>query len=150
MGTSIFLLLVIILGLLAHSRVIVLASLILILINSLGYRTGFVFLSKYGIEIGLVCLLLSILSSLFLNPESLEQLGSQFINKRGLAALGAGVLATRFNGLGLNLLQENPHLIVSIILGSLLGIVFLGGIPVGPLTAAGLTYLFIYLSELLF
>ena len=150
MGTSIFLLLVIVLGMLAQSRVVVLASLILILFDSLNYRVGFTFLSKYGIEIGLICLLLSILSSMFLTPVNLEDIKSVLISRKGFAALVAGILATRFNGLGLNLLQDNPYLIVGIILGSLLGIVFLGGIPVGPLTAAGLTFIFMYLLEIIF
>ena len=142
MGVSFFLLLVLILGFLARSRVVVLASVFLILISELNGRSLLVYLSKHGIEIGLIFLLASILSSMLLNPLNREQLMSDLLSKKGIAALLGGLLATKFNGLGLNLLADEPQLIAGIILGSLVGISLLGGIPVGPLTAAGLTALF--------
>ena len=37
------------------------------------------------------------------------------------------------------MLKFDPQLIVGLVLGSILGIVFFRGIPVGPLMAAGIT-----------
>ena len=37
------------------------------------------------------------------------------------------------------MLRFDPQLIVGMVVGSILGIVFLRGIPVGPLMAAGIT-----------
>ncbi|RYD02533.1 hypothetical protein N752_24705 [Desulforamulus aquiferis] len=47
------------------------------------------------------------------------------------------------NGEGLTLLKMDPQLIFGMVIGSVFGIVFLGGIPIGPLMAAGLTALFL-------
>ncbi|MFW5985109.1 MAG: DUF441 domain-containing protein [Halanaerobiaceae bacterium] len=150
MGTSFYLLLIIILGFLAQSRVVILASLFLLLISELNNEPLLIFFSKHGIEIGLVFLLIAILSTMILNPLNRNQLQQILISKKGFAALAGGLLATKFNGLGLNLLQDVPQLIGGIIFGSLLGIAFLNGIPVGPLTAAGLTALFLYILEIFF
>ena len=139
MKTSFILLIILTLGFLAHSRVVVFASVFVLLLKKIEVNSIVVFFSERGIEIGLIFLLLSILSSLILNPLDGELLKNTFISRKGIVAIIAGIVATRFNGLGLKLLQRNPQIIIGIIFGSLIGIGFLGGIPVGPLTAAGLT-----------
>ncbi|MDD4666158.1 MAG: DUF441 family protein, partial [Clostridia bacterium] len=58
-------------------------------------------------------------------------------------ALLGGVLATYLNDDGLNLLKNQPELLFALILGSIIGIVFFDGIPVGPLMAAGLAAFFL-------
>ena len=149
MKMSLFLLLVIILGFFAQSRIIIMAGIFLLLFEELKIESILEFLSKHGIEIGLVFLLLAILSSLVLNPLGFEQLKLSLISRKGIVAVTAGMLATRFNGMGLDLLQNNPQLIVGIIIGSLLGIFLIGGVPVGPLTAAGLAALFIEILSMI-
>lgn len=144
---SVFLYIIIILGLLARSRVIVLAGFSLLLIRELGLSGLLEFLSDRGIELGLIFLLMAILAPLLIS--SLERGDSEkvFLNWKSLVAVLAGLLATRFNGMGLKLLQESPQLVIGIITGSLIGIVLFGGIPVGPLMAAGIAALLTGLVE---
>jgi uncharacterized membrane protein (DUF441 family) len=59
-----------------------------------------------------------------------------------------GALATYLNGGGLKLLQIDPEIIFGVVIGSIIGITFFGGIPVGPLMAAGLTALFLNIIAL--
>ena len=141
MNSSIFLISLIILGLLARSRVIVLAALILILLKELKINSSLLFLSKKGIEIGLIFLLLAILAPLILKSVRWQEFKNIMIDYRGVTAIIAGILATQANAMGLELLNELPMLIIGIIIGSLIGIVIFGGIPVGPLMAAGIAAL---------
>ena len=141
MNSGIFLISLITLGFLARSRVIVLAALILILLKELKINPLLLFLSKKGIEIGLVFLLLAILAPLLVKPVRWQELKDLITDYRGVIAIIAGILATQTNGMGLELLNELPLLIIGIIIGSLLGIVIFGGIPVGPLMAAGIAAL---------
>ena len=145
MNNSIFLLIISLLGILSRSRVIVMAGIILLLLNELNVRTLLQFFSNNGIEIGLVFLLLAILSSMILTPLSIDKLKSTLLSRQGIIAVIAGLLATKFNGFGLALLSDSPKLMIGIILGSLIGISFFGGIPVGPLTASGIAALFLKL-----
>ncbi|MFW6269085.1 MAG: DUF441 family protein [Bacillota bacterium] len=149
MEVSLFLLLVLILGLLARARVVVIASVLLLLLNELNLEPLLKAFSNKGIEIGLTFLLLAILSSLIINPLSLDQLKETMLSKEGVIAIAAGLLATKFNGLGLNLLSQSPQIIIGIIIGSLIGISFFNGIPVGPLMAAGLAALALELLGIL-
>ncbi|MFW5998729.1 MAG: DUF441 domain-containing protein [Halanaerobiaceae bacterium] len=141
MEVSYFLLFILALGLMAKTRVVVLASLFLIFLNELDLSPIIKFFSDQGIEIGLIFLLLAILASVMNNPLDWEQLQFTFLTKEGVIAVISGLLATKFNSMGLNLLSQSPQIIIGIILGSLVGIVFFNGIPVGPLMAAGIAAL---------
>jgi len=149
MGNNLLLYFLIILGLLAQSRVIVLAGFSLLLIKELGLTGISDFLSNKGIEIGLVFLLMAILAPMVLVPMNWDELKNSLGGWRGLIAIIAGLLATQFNGMGLKLLDNNPQLIVGIIIGSLIGIVLLGGIPVGPLMAAGIAAVLVELINII-
>jgi len=72
-----------------------------------------------------------------------------FAHWTGWVALIGGVIATYLNGKGLGLLKMDPQLIVGMVVGSIIGIVLLRGIPTGPLMAAGLTALMFKLVQLL-
>ena len=40
-------------------------------------------------------------------------------------------------------MTEQPTVVIGLMLGTIIGVAFLGGIPVGPLIAAGLLSLFV-------
>jgi uncharacterized membrane protein (DUF441 family) len=50
----------------------------------------------------------------------------------------------------LDLLKVDPQLIVGLVIGSIFGILFMRGIPVGPLMAAGITAFLLRLLKWLF
>ncbi len=149
MKTSLFLLLLLFLGFIARSRVIILASFTVFICLELDMEPVFTFLRARGIEIGLIFLLLSIFSSLVADPVDWARFKMSLITPEGLIAIMAGLLATQINGMGLNLLDSNPHLITSMIIGSIIGITLFEGIPVGPLMAAALSALMIKIVKFL-
>lgn len=53
------------------------------------------------------------------------------------------MLVAWFGGHGVNLMGTQPSLLTGLLLGTILGVAFLGGVPVGPLIAAGILSLFI-------
>ena len=56
----------------------------------------------------------------------------------GIISLIAGILVAIFGTLGVKLLDQTPEVTISIIIGVILSIVFLKGMPVGPLIGAGI------------
>lgn len=141
-----FLYIIIISGLLARSRVIVLAAFSLLLIEELELKPLAEFIRK-GIELGLVFLLMAILAPMLLVPVERNELLKTLGNWKCIVAIIAGILATQFNGMGLKLLEGSPQLVLGIIVGSLTGIILFGGIPVGPLMAAGIAALMVEFIE---
>ena len=147
MKSTLMLVSILVLGFCARSRIIIVASLLLLLLKEIKIEGIFEFLSNWGIEIGLIFLLLAILSSIVLEPVSVKDLKNIIFSYKGIIAVLAGLMATRFNEMGLGLLNTSPQLIIGIIVGSILGVIILDGIPVGPLMAAGLAALLVRLFE---
>ena len=53
-------------------------------------------------------------------------------------SISVGVLVAWLAGKGVPLMGEQPILITGLLIGTIIGVAFLGGIPVGPLIAAGI------------
>ena len=58
-------------------------------------------------------------------------------------SISVGVLVAWLAGKGVPLMGEQPILVTGLLIGTIIGVAFLGGIPVGPLIAAGILALFL-------
>ena len=72
-----------------------------------------------------------------------------FVSVSGLIAIISGALATHLNGHGLELLQREPYLMIGLVIGSIVGVIFFGGIPVGPLMAGGIAAILLSIANLM-
>ncbi|AEG14861.1 DUF441 domain-containing protein [Desulfofundulus sp. TPOSR] len=133
-------------GIVARSNLIAMAACVLLIIKLANLNFIFPLLEKRGLELGLLFLLLSILVPVATGKISEREMLYNLTSLPGLLALFGGALATHLNGEGLKLLQLHPEIIFGLMIGSIFGIVFLGGVPVGPLMAAGITALFMELA----
>ncbi|MCL0100835.1 DUF441 domain-containing protein [Peptococcaceae bacterium] len=79
------------------------------------------------------------LTPLITTQQSVEkELLYNMTSLSGIIAIIGGALATHLNQHGLQLLQTEPQIIFGLVLGSIIGIIFFNGQPVGPLMAAGI------------
>ncbi|CWX01243.1 permease [Haemophilus influenzae] len=53
-------------------------------------------------------------------------------------SIAVGILVAWLAGKGVPLMGEQPILVTGLLIGTIIGVAFLGGIPVGPLIAAGI------------
>lgn len=130
-------------GIIARSNLIATAACVLLLIKFANLNFMLPILEKRGLEVGLLFLLLAIMVPVATGQVTEKELLYNFTTIPGILAVVGGALATHLNGEGLKLLQLDPELIFGFVVGSVIGIVFLGGVPVGPLMAAGVTALFL-------
>lgn len=136
-------------GIVARSNLIATAASLLLIFKLTKLHFMFPLLEKRGLEIGLLFLLLSILVPIASGKITAREMLYTLTSLPGLLALFGGALATHLNGEGLKLLQLQPEIIFGLVIGSIFGIVFLGGVPVGPLMAAGITALFLEMATYL-
>jgi uncharacterized membrane protein (DUF441 family) len=83
------------------------------------------------------------------NKISVKELAQTFITPIGLLSILGGTIATYLCGQGLGLLNLRPEVMLGLVIGTVLGVSFFKGIPVGPLAAAGLTAIFLKVLGLL-
>lgn len=133
------LLLLIVIGLIGRSPIITTAACILLVVKLIHLERFLPTIERRGLELGLLFLTLGVLVPFASERITYKEIVSVFTSWPGLVALAGGAIATYMNGKGLDLLKIDPQLIVGLVIGSIFGILFLRGIPVGPLMAAGIT-----------
>ena len=140
--------LIFLMGLAARSTSLTLAAGLLLLVRILQVKSLLPLLEERGVEVGLLFLMMAVLIPIALDRVGTEDFLVTFRTLPGLLAIAAGIVATRLNGMGLNLLESQPQIIFGLVVGSIIGIVFLKGVPVGPLMAGGMAALFLYVAGL--
>ena len=144
---SVGLLFILVLGMWARSNIVAASAAILLGIRFMRITSLYPVLERRAVETGLLFLTLGMLVPFAVGKVNMKEVFHSFLTVPGILAVIGGAVATNLNGRGLQLLTDNSHLMMGLIVGSILGIVFWGGMPVGPLMAAGTTYLMLQTLE---
>ncbi|MTV50550.1 DUF441 family protein [Heliobacillus mobilis] len=142
-GGTLLLIVIVGLGIFARSPLTVLAAVSILVLSQLGWGSLLEWVEQHGVDLGLLMLTLAMLAPFATGKIGLREVLGSFASLPGIIALVGGVIATNLNKRGIDLLSGEPQIIIGMILGSLIGIVLFGGVPVGPLMAGGLTALFL-------
>ncbi len=137
----------ILIGIVGRSNIIATAACILLVLKLFNLNQFFPLLERRGLEMGLLFLTISVLVPFATGQVSAKDISNSFITLSGILAILGGAIATYMNGQGLLLLKFDPELMVGLVVGSIIGIVFFKGVPVGPLMAAGITALFVKILQ---
>lgn len=132
------LLLILVAGVLGGNDLVSVSAAVMLLLQLTGFGDVFTFLEQHGVEIGIIFLMLGLLLPFATDKLGLSATVRSLVSPAGLIALGAGTAAAYLAAQGVAMLQSHPESLVGLLVGSVLGVYFLGGIPAGPLVAAGL------------
>jgi uncharacterized membrane protein (DUF441 family) len=139
------LLLLLALGLWGKNGLVVVSAAIVIGLKVSGQSWGLSWLTRAGIDTGLTFMTLAVLAPLASGEVAVGDFGQHLVDPAVAFGLLGGVLAAWVCARGIELLRVEPQVIVALVVGSILGATFADGVPVGPLFAAGLTAIFLYL-----
>lgn len=139
----------IVIGLIGRSPIITTAACILLIVKLIHLERYLPSIERRGMELGLLFLTMAVLVPFASGRVQGKDILNAFSGWIGWVALLGGAAATFLNSRGLEMLRIDPQLIVGIVIGSIVGILFLRGIPVGPLMAAGITAVFVKIIQLI-
>lgn len=149
MNGELVLFILILVGLVGRSPIITTAACILLIIKLISLERFLPTIERRGLELGLLFLTMGVLVPFATGRISFKDLMSVFTSLPGILALLGGAIASFMNSRGLELLKIDPQLVVGLVIGSIFGIIFFRGIPVGPLMAAGITMILLKLAYLI-
>ncbi|WP_028559999.1 DUF441 domain-containing protein [Paenibacillus pinihumi] len=149
MSGDIILVALIIIGIAGRSPIIATAACVLLVVKLVHLDRYLPAIERRGLELGLLFLTFSVLVPFASGRVQMKEIIGALSSWPGWLALAGGALATYVNGKGLDLLKLDPQLIVGLVIGSILGILFFRGVPVGPLMAAGITAILFKLFTLI-
>lgn len=139
---AIFLVVLILLGVLSHNHTLTIAAAVLLLIQQTALSAYLPLLEKHGLNIGIIILTIGVLSPMVSGTIHLPHI-KQWISIKMLVAIAIGMLVAWLAGRGVPLMSQQPVLVTGLMIGTIAGVGLLGGIPVGPLIAAGILSLLI-------
>lgn len=150
MNGELMLVILIVIGLIGRSHIIATAASFLLIMKLTSLERYFPAVERRGLELGLLFLTMAVLVPFANEKITWKEILPHLTTPYGLIAIIGGAIATYMNAKGLELLRLQPHMIVTLVIGSIFGIIFMRGIPVGPLMAAGITALMMKCFDLLF
>lgn len=139
---SLLLVVLIALGVLGNNSSITISATVLLLMQQTFLSKYILFLEKNGLTIGVIILTIGVLAPLVTGKVPLPSL-SALLNWKMFAAIAVGALVAWLAGRGIPVMRDQAVLLTGLMIGTVLGVAFLGGIPVGPLIAAGILSLVI-------
>ncbi|MFQ9121883.1 MAG: DUF441 domain-containing protein [Haemophilus parainfluenzae] len=134
---ALLLVFLIVLGLISQNSAITISAAVLLIMQQTLLSKYIPILEQYGVKIGIIILTIGVLSAVSVgkNPTARSQFIFKLENGRFYFNRGIRRMA---RGKGVPLMSEQPVLVTGLLIGTIIGVSFLGGIPVGPLIAAGI------------
>ena len=104
-------------------------------------------IARNGLSIGIIILTIGVLSPLVSGKVQLPPILELVTNWKLILAIVVGIFVAWLGGKGVSLMTLQPTLITGLIIGTVIGVTFFKGIPVGPLIAAGVLALLLNVVE---
>ncbi|OOF86409.1 DUF441 domain-containing protein [Rodentibacter ratti] len=134
---ALLLVILIILGIVSHNSAITISAAVLLIMQQTFLSEYIPLVEKYGLKIGIIILTAGVLSPLVSGKIKLPNL-ADFLSWKMALSIVIGVFVAWLAGKGVALMGAQPVLVTGLLIGTVAGVAFLGGIPVGPLIAAGM------------
>lgn len=141
---SLLLLVFIALGLIGHNPSITIAACLLLLMQQTPLAQYAPLLEQYGLQVGIIILTLAVMSPLISGKIQTADLIDVFKHWKTIVAVIIGILVAWLGGRGVTLMSDQPMIVTGLLVGTIIGVAFFRGVPVGPLIAAGLVSLVIW------
>jgi len=125
-------------GVVGNNTTVSIAVAVLLLCRLLHLEKAFPILEQYGLQIGIIILTIGVLSPLASGKMKPESFLALFTHWQSLLAVVVGIAVAYLAGKGTSLMSADPLIVTGLLFGTIIGVTFFRGIPVGPLVAAGI------------
>ena len=134
---SLFLVTLIFLGVISQNSSITISATVLLLMQQTALVQFVPLVEKHGLNIGIIFLTVGVLSPLVSGRVQVPPV-AEFLNFKIIASVLIGIFVAWLAGRGVFLMGQQPVLVAGLLIGTVIGVAFMGGIPVGPLIEVGI------------
>ena len=136
----IIMLAILICGVVGHNMSVAYAAGAVILLKVLGLNQVIDVLGDKGITWGIILLTAAIFVPIATGKITCGDIMHCFQSPVGIVSLIVGAGVAIFGYLGVDYMKASPEVATALIIGTMIGVFFFRGIPVGPLIASGVVY----------
>jgi len=126
-------------GIIAGNELIAIASGGILILSLVAPPMALDVLDRFGVPLGVIFLTVGLLLPFATGKLGFPALAQTLLSPTGVVSIIVGVLSSYLAADGIKLLVVHPEVMVGLVIGSIIGVSLFGGIPVGPLVAAGLS-----------
>lgn len=138
---TVVLLLILAAGIVGGNELVTVSAAVTLILQLTGLTEVFQFLDRHGVEVGVIFLMLGLLLPFATERMGLSETARSLFSPAGIISVIVGVAAAYLAAEGVSMLQTHPQMLIGLVVGSVLGVSYFGGIPAGPLVAAGMVAL---------
>ncbi len=150
MQINIILIIITILGIIAKNDSLIFSGSILLLLRVIKAEGALSLVDNYSVKIGIFLIMLGVLTPLATGELKLVGIKESLLNPLAIIGLVMGIAVTQFTREGLLLMENTPTVTINLVMGIIIGVAFLQGVPSGPLIASGITAVIYKVLSLLF
>ncbi|WP_436912782.1 DUF441 domain-containing protein [Acinetobacter schindleri] len=130
-------------GIFSHNTAVTIAAGVLLVLKITPLNEMLPYVQTHGLNIGVIILTIGVLAPIASGKISGESILKSFLSWKSLLAIAIGVFVAWLGGRGVKLMSNQPNVVAGLLIGTVAGVAFLRGVPVGPLIAAGILSLLI-------
>ncbi|WP_370876003.1 DUF441 domain-containing protein [Evansella vedderi] len=147
-GPTLFMLILLAIGLFAKNQSLIIAVLFLLIIQWFGLgEKVFPLMQQKGIQIGVTIITIAVLVPIMTGEIGFKDLQHALKTYYAWVALISGILVAIIAANGIELLKTDPHITTALVFGTILAVALFNGVAVGPLIGAGIAYIAIKVVE---
>jgi uncharacterized membrane protein (DUF441 family) len=142
MEPFLFLIGLFIIGIFAKNQSFMIAVGFLLVLRFTGFgEKWFSLIQQKGINWGVTIITIAVLIPIASGEIGFKQLSEAVRSSYAWIALLSGIFVAVIASRGLHLLQNDPHITVALVFGTILAVALFKGVAVGPLIGAGIAYM---------
>jgi uncharacterized membrane protein (DUF441 family) len=147
---TLFLLLLLAIGLFAKNNSLILAVVFLLILKLIGIDSKvFSTIQSKGINWGVTVITIAVLAPIASGDIGFKDLLGAFKSSYAWIALISGILVALLAKGGVTLLAKDPHITTALVLGTIISVALFKAVAVGPLIGAGIAYVAMKIVELI-
>lgn len=147
---KIIILALVILSFITKNKNLGIAALIVFVISISGSQKLMNTVEKYCMDIGMIFLMMWMLIPLIKMEASNGAGFKSLLTLNGAVSFLAGVIVVLLAAKGVDFTKGSADVLSGVVIGSIVGVSLLGGVPVGPLIASGIAYEIVKLINAIF
>ena len=134
-------------SLIGHNMSVAYAVAAVLVMRILGLQQLFEVIGAKGISWGIILLTTAIMVPIATGQITWENIMHCFRSPAGIVSIFVGILVAVSGYLGVDYMKSSPEIATALIIGTMIGVFFFRGVPVGPLIAAGVVYVIMSLWD---
>ncbi len=150
MSAYVMLIAILVIGYVSKNMTVAYASGILIILKAALPARALEYVNAHGVNWGIIVLTVGMFAPIALGNIEPRQLVESFKTPAGILGIFVGLAVAVIGAWGVDSLHNDPTLVVSLMVGTIIGVAFFKGLPMGPVIASGMVYGILRLAHFIF